>query len=61
MVKKLEYYTLYTSFAGQERFMLDAFVDDTVSTRVELNTNQKQRGIVTFKGGSQRDDEFAKS
>lgn len=49
----------YTSFAGQERFMLDAFVDDTVSTRVELNTDQKQRGIVTFKGGSQRDDEFA--
>lgn len=49
----------YTSFAGQERFMLDAFVDDTASTRVELNTDQKQRGIVTFKGGSQRDDEVA--
>lgn len=49
----------YTSFAGQERFMLDAFVDDTASTRVELNTDQKQRGIITFKGGSQRDDEFA--
>jgi hypothetical protein len=49
----------YTSFAGQERFMLDAFVDDTVSTRVELNTDQKQRGIITFKGGSQKDDEFA--
>lgn len=49
----------YTSMAGQERFMLDAFVDDTVSTRAELNTDQKQRGVVTFKGGSQRDDEFA--
>lgn len=49
----------YTSFAGQERFMLDAFVDDTASTRVELNTDQKQRGVITFKGGSQRDDEFA--
>ena len=49
----------YTSFAGQERFMLDAFVDDTVSTRIELNTDQRQRGIVTFKGGSQRDDEYA--
>lgn len=49
----------YTSFAGQERFMLDAFVDDTASTRVELNTDQKQRGIVTFKGGSQHDDEVA--
>ena len=49
----------FTSFAGQERFMLDAFVDDVASTRVELNTDQKQRGIVTFKGGSQLDDEIA--
>ena len=49
----------YTSFAGQERFMLDAFVDDIASTRVELNIDQKQRGIIVFKGGSQRDDEFA--
>lgn len=49
----------YTSFAGQERFMLDAFVDDTTSTRAELNSDQKQRGSITFKGGSQRDDEFA--
>ena len=49
----------YTSYAGQERFMLDAFVDDIVGNRVELNTDQKQRGIITFKGGSQRDDEFA--
>ena len=49
----------YTSFAGQERFMLDAFVDDTASTRVELNTDQKQRGVITFKGGSQKDDEIA--
>jgi hypothetical protein len=49
----------YTSFAGQERFMLDAFVDDTASTRAELNSDQKQRGVIVFKGGSQRDDEFA--
>lgn len=49
----------YTSVAGQERFLLDAFVDDIASTRVELNTDQKQRGVVTFKGGSQRDDEVA--
>lgn len=49
----------YTSFAGQERFVLDAFVDDTVGKRAELNTDQKQRGSITFKGGSQRDDEFA--
>ena len=49
----------YTSFAGQERFMLDAFVDDVTATRVELNTDQKQRGVITFKGGSQRNDEFA--
>jgi hypothetical protein len=49
----------YTSYAGQERFLLDAFLDDVTSSRVELNTDQKQRGVITFKGGSQRDDEFA--
>ena len=49
----------FTSYGGQERFMLDAFVDDTVGNRVELNTDQKQRGVITFKGGSQKDDEFA--
>jgi hypothetical protein len=49
----------YTSFAGQERFMLDAFVDDIVGNRAELNADQKQRGVITFKGGSQKDDEFA--
>jgi len=49
----------YNAYAGQERFMLDAFVDDIATTRVELNTDQKQRGIISFKGGSQRDDEFA--
>ena len=49
----------YTSYAGSERFMLDAFVDDIVGNRVELNTDQKQRGVITFKGGSQKDEEFA--
>lgn len=49
----------YTSFSGSERLMLDAFVDDIASTRVELNTDQKQRGLITFKGGTQRDDEVA--
>lgn len=49
----------YLSFAGQERFLLDAFVDDVASTRVELNADQKQRGVITFKGSSHRSDEFA--
>lgn len=49
----------YTSIAGQERFVLDAFVDDMADKRVELDTTQKQRGIITFNGVSSIDDEFA--
>ena len=48
----------YASMAGQERFLLDAFVDDIPDKRVELNTDQKQRGMVVFKGGTTRDEEF---
>lgn len=49
----------YAAMGGQERFLLDAFVDDIPDKRVELNTDQKQRGMVAFKGGTTRDDEFA--
>jgi len=49
----------YTSMAGQERLILDAFVDDIPDKRVELDTTQKQRGIITFNGITSMDDEFA--
>ena len=34
----------YYSMTGDERFLYDAFVDDTVGKRVELNTDQIPRG-----------------
>lgn len=49
----------YTSIAGQERFLLDAFVDDIPDQRVEMDTTQKQRGIITFNGVTSIDDQFA--
>jgi len=49
----------FYAWIGQERFALDAFVDDIPDKRVELDTTQKQRGLVIFRGCSTRDDEFA--
>ncbi|NPV12809.1 MAG: hypothetical protein HPY57_13570 [Ignavibacteria bacterium] len=49
----------YTSLTGDERFCLDAFVDDIVDKRVNLNTDQYQRGIITWTGFASRSDEFA--
>lgn len=49
----------YMSMAGSERFVLDAFVDDIVDSRVELNTDQIPRGIVSFNGFSTVTSEFA--
>ncbi len=49
----------YTSIGGQERFLLDAFVDDIAGKRVELDTTQKQRGIITFNNVTSLDDQFA--
>ncbi len=49
----------YTAMAGQERLLLDAFVDDIADRRVETDTTQKQRGIITFNGITSIDDEFA--
>jgi len=49
----------YVSMGGQERFLLDAFVDDIPNKRVELDTTQKQRGIITFNGVTSNDDQFA--
>jgi len=49
----------YTSLTGDERFVLDAFVDDVVDTRVTVNTDQYQRGQITFQGFSSSSDQFA--
>jgi len=49
----------YTSLTGEERFALDSFVDDVVDQRVTMNTDQYQRGQITFNGFASRSDQFA--
>jgi hypothetical protein len=49
----------YLSMAGDERFLFDAFVDDIPDKRVELNTDQIPRGIITLNSISSKADEFA--
>ena len=50
---------MYLSEAGDENFLLDAFIDDIVDKRVSQNTDQFQRGIITFTGFGSKSDEFA--
>lgn len=49
----------YTSLTGDERFCLDAFVDDIVDKRVTMNTDQFQRGVISYTSFASRSDEFA--
>jgi len=49
----------YMSMTGNDRFVLDAFVDDIVDSRIELNTDQIPRGIVTFTGFETITSEYA--
>jgi hypothetical protein len=44
---------------GQERFLLDSFLDDIVDARVELNTDQIPRGVITLSSFNTTSDEFA--
>jgi len=44
---------------GQERFLLDSFVDDITDQRVELNTDQIPRGIISLTSWAPVSDEFA--
>jgi len=49
----------YMSTAGSERFAIDAFVDDVVGKRIELDVNQIPRGTVSFNGFNTDVNEFA--
>lgn len=49
----------YLSLSGSEKFLLDAFVDDIANARVELNTDQIPRGVVTFTSFSTDTQQFA--
>ncbi len=58
--KKIRVYVpFYMSMAGSDRFVLDAFVDDIVDARIELNTDQIPRGVVTFNNFTTVTSEFA--
>ena len=50
----------YYSLSGDERFLLDSFQDDIVSTNrfVELNTDVIPRGHITLTNWATRSDEF---
>jgi hypothetical protein len=50
---------IYLSFAGSERFLLDSFLDDIRDERVELNTDQIPRGIITPTSISTVNNEFS--
>lgn len=49
----------YMSMAGSERILFDAFVDDIADKRIELNTDQIPRGVVTLTSFASNSDEFA--
>ena len=57
--KKCVLVPMYLSFAGSERFLLDSFLDDVTDQRIELNTDQIPRGIITPTSFSSISDEFA--
>jgi len=44
---------------GQERFLLDSFLDDITDTRVELNTDMIPRGIISLTSFNSVSDEYA--
>lgn len=46
---------------GQERFLLDSYLDDITDKRVELNTDQIPRGVITLTSFVSVSDEFANS
>lgn len=57
--KKCVNVPMYLSMAGSERFLLDSFLDDVTDKRVELNTDQIPRGVITLSSFSPVSDEFA--
>lgn len=57
--KKCVTLPIYLSFVGSERFLLDSYLDDITGERVELNTDQIPRGIITPTSFTSVSDELA--
>lgn len=49
---------IHHSLTGDNRYILDAFLDDVPDKRIETNTDQIPRGILTLKSWSIKPDEF---
>ena len=49
----------YLTMASNDKFVLDAFVDDIPNSRIELNTDQIPRGVVTFESFNSDTTQFA--
>lgn len=56
--KKLVTVPFFYSIVGDERFLLDAFVDDVPGKRPELNYDQIPRGIITLNSWGIKTSEF---
>ncbi len=49
---------IHCSLTGDNRYILDAFYDDMPDKRVNMNTDQVPRGIVTLKSWAIKSEEF---
>lgn len=50
---------VFTTMTGQQRFLLDSFVDDITDKRVELNTDTLPRGVINLENWGPTSDEYA--
>jgi hypothetical protein len=57
--KKCVIVPIYLKYAGSERFLLDSYIDDITDKRVELNTDQIPRGIITPTSFNSISEEFS--
>jgi hypothetical protein len=48
----------YYSLTGDNRYLNDAFLDDTPGTRIEGNTDQIPRGVISLASWAVKNDEF---
>ena len=50
---------VFTTMTGEERFLLDSFVDDITDRRVELNSDVRPRGVINLESWGPVSDEYA--
>jgi len=50
---------VFTTMTGEQRFLLDTYVDDITDKRVELGTDVRPRGVINIENWGPVSDEFA--